>query len=125
MQDLLKTALDWLAEQRTAHMAGAITYRRGADEAELPATAGQTVFEVEDTSGVLVKTVAQDFIVLTRDLVLGGERILPQRGDRVRHGQGDATCIYEVLPFGDEGAYRFTSPHGNEIRIHTKQVATE
>ena len=48
MTDLLENGLDWLEEQRKAHMTKTVTYRRGASTVEVAATVGATRFEVDD-----------------------------------------------------------------------------
>ena len=102
-----------------------VAYARGPQSVDLSATVGKTVFEVDDGYGVLVRHESRDFLVLAADLVIGGEPILPQRGDRVREVQGSTTFGYEVTAPGKEPAWRYSDPYRTTLRIHTKQIETE
>lgn len=133
MGDLLKTGLIWLEGQRKSHMASPVTYCRPSagsgqaadDEVELFATIGKTNYEVEDESGFVVQAHATDFLIAAADLVLAGEKTLPEPGDRIKVAGESETVIYEVMRLGGESHYRFCDPHRNTLRIHTKQIETE
>ena len=124
MADLLQTASDWLEEMRTKHASRPVIYRRGTDTVVVSATIGRTVFTVHDGLGVSTEYEARDFLILAEELVLGGERTVPQRGDRVQETQGDQTLDYEVLAPGKEPCWRFSDSFRKTLRIHTKQVAS-
>ena len=125
MADLLQQASDWLEEKRTQHASRAISYVRGAQSVDLPATIGKTTFEVDDGYGVLVRHESRDFLVLAADLVLDGAPVLPQRGDRVRETQGQQVFVYEVTAPGKEPCWRYSDPYRKTLRIHSKQVDVE
>jgi hypothetical protein len=121
MGDMLQQAADWLAGMRKQHMAREVTYARGQVSVQLLAAVGQTVFEVDSGLPVAQRWESRDFLVAAADLVLGGEPVEPQRGDRIT----DGGVVYEVLAPGNEDCFRKSDPYGVTLRIHTKQVATE
>jgi hypothetical protein len=123
--NLLQTGSDWLAAQRKAHLASPVTYCRGSDEVEVQATIGQTDFEIEDASGFRVQAHVTDFLILTEDLVLAGQKTLPEAGDRIKVPSDTETAVYEVMGLAGEPPYRFSDPYRKTLRIHTKLVDTE
>ena len=125
MTDVLEQSSDWLQEMRTKHATRTVSYSCGPQSLEVLATIGRTVFESVDDHGLIVKTESRDFLVLTQDLVLGGEAVLPKSGDRIREAAGSVTLVYEVMAPGGEPVWRYSDPYRKTIRIHTKLVATE
>lgn len=125
MADLLATSSAWLEDQRTRHLSRLVTYRRGTLAAEVVATIGKTVFRVDDQYGGQIRSESRDYLVLAADLVLGGNAMLPQRGDQIRETVGDTVFVYEVLAPGDEPCFRFSDPYRQTLRIHTKQIDQE
>jgi hypothetical protein len=125
MADMLREASMWLEEKRHEHLTGPVTYVRGEASVELLATIGRTIFEQRDDYGVLEKVESRDFLVRAEDLVIGGDRTLPERGDRVRETQEGHVYVYEVMAPGKEPHYRFSDPYRKTLRIHTKQVDVE
>ena len=123
MADLLQKASDWLEDMRTKHASRLVTYKRGAETIVVSATIGRTVFTIDEGMGVSTEYEARDFLILAQELVLGGERTLPQRGDRIQEPQGDQTIEYEVLAPGKEPCWRYSDPFRKTLRIHTKQVS--
>jgi len=124
--DLLQTGLDWLEEQRKAHLSRTVTYRRGTNSVEVAATVGETVFRLTEDYGAQVRVVRRDYLVAADDLVLSGQRLLPEAGDRIEETDGDKVFIYEVMgPGGGEPDWRYSDPYRRTLRIHTKHVATE
>lgn len=125
MTNLLQKASDWLEDQRTRHAASTVQYVRGGRSVDLPATIGKTLFEVDDGYGVLVRHESRDFLVLAANLAIDGQPIVPERGDRIRESQGNATFIYEVTAPGKEPCWRYSDGFRKTLRIHTKQTVTE
>ena len=123
MADLLQKASDWLEDMRTKHASRLVTYKRGAETIVVSATIGRTVFEIDDGVGVSTQYEARDFLILAQELMLGGERTLPQRGDRIQETVGDQSIEYEVLAPGKEPCWRYSDPFRKTLRIHTKQVS--
>lgn len=125
MANLLNTGLNWLEDQRHAHLTTKVVYQRGSDTVELAATIGRTTFEQADEYGVLHRTESRDYLVRASDLALATVQTLPQRGDRIRETAGDQTFVYEVMAPGNEPPWRYSDPYRRTLRIHTKHVATE
>ena len=125
MPDLLERGIRWLERMRGKHRTRPVTYVRGAFSAELPATIGKTVFELDTGRGVLEKTESRDFLLWTRDLVLDGDETLPRRGDRIREEADGLVYIYEVMAPGKEPAWRWSDDYRHTLRIHTKQIDRE
>ena len=126
MGDMLDSGLGWLAEKLKAHASRQVVYRRGADEVTVQAIIGRTLLKLDDGyGGVRMEWTDRDFVIAADDLVLGGEKTLPQRGDQVRETVDGQTLVYEVLAPGSEPEWRWSDPHRRLLRIHTKQVGVE
>ena len=125
MADLLQKASAWLEGQRTKFLTLPVVYQRGADTVEVPATIGATVFQIDDGAGSLLRIESRDYLIRAVDLVLGGNAILPKRGDRIREASGTQVIVYEVVGPGDEPCWRWSDAYRQTLRIHTKQVDTE
>ncbi len=125
MVDLLEQGSNWLQAQRHLHASRTVTYQRGAETVDLQATIGKTVFEIDNGYGISEKTESRDFLIRTADLMLTGQQVLPQRGDRIRETQGATTFVYEVMAPGKEPHYRYSDPYRQTLRIHTKHIDTQ
>lgn len=118
MPDLLGKAAAWLAGQRHAHLTASVVYARGTDSVTLAATVGRTEFEAEDEYGRVVRTVSRDYLVRAQDLVIGGETVLPEPGDRITDGD----AVFEVMSPTGEPEWRWSDTIRKTLRIHTKEV---
>jgi hypothetical protein len=125
MSDMLQQAAAWLDGMRQAHLSRTVEYSRGELSVELPATLGSTTYEVMDESGATVQAKATDFIVSADALVVGGETVKPEPGDRINVPAGEKLLVFEVLDLGGAGHYRPCDPGGRMLRIHAKQVGEE
>lgn len=125
MVDLLQKASEWLENKRTQFAACMVTYVRGNQTASVPATIGKTVFEIEDGYGLIIRHESRDFLILAADLVLGGVKTLPQKGDHICETQGDTVYIHEIVAFDKEGCWRFSDLFRKTLRIHTKKIGEE
>lgn len=125
MNDLLDQATSWLDAQRAEHLSRLVTYVRGDQSVALPATMGNTTYEVQDDTGATAEAKATDFLISADQLVLGSEITLPVPGDRIRVTRGETVEVFEVMALGGAGHYRPCDPFGRLLRVHTKQVATE
>jgi len=123
--DLLQKASAWLEDQRTKFLTQSVVYQRGTDTVQVPATIGQTVFQIDDGAGALLRIESRDYLIRAVDLVLGDNAILPKRGDRIRETSGTQVIVYEVVGPGDEPCWRWSDAYRQTLRIHTKQVDTE
>ncbi len=126
MGDLLDDGLAWLAEKLQAHASRPVVYRRGADEVTVQAIVGRTLLKLSDGyGGVRMEWTDRDFLIAAEDLILAGQKTLPQRGDQIRETTGGKTLVYEVLAPAGEPEWRWSDPHRRLLRIHTKQIGEE
>jgi hypothetical protein len=123
--DLLQQASAWLDRVRRANLAHTVTYLRGDQSVDVPATVGRTDFEAVDAYGAVERTESRDFLILAADLVLSGAAVLPEPGDRIREVQNGKTYVYEVMAPAKEPCWKWSDPYRRTLRIHTKEVATE
>lgn len=122
MADVLETASAWLARMQRQHAATTVLYHRGDLSAPVSATIGRTTFEVDDGYGVLVRYHSRDFLVPVEELLLGDNRVAPERGDRIQEMQDGVTYVYEVTAPGKDPPWRYSDPYRRTFRIHTKMV---
>jgi len=86
--NLLEQGMEFLHEQRDAHMSTPVVYVRGVEEVTLNATIGQTEFEEQDRDGFVQREQSRDFIVLAEDLIIDGSVVTPESGDLIRETTG-------------------------------------
>jgi hypothetical protein len=125
MPDLLEQGAAWLDRQRSRHLTRTVTYLRGTERVDLPATIGQTTFVQADEYGAIRRSESRDYLISTADLVLAGAAAQPKAGDRIRETVGEQVFLYEVLAPGGEPPWRYSDPHRRTLRIHTKFVGME
>lgn len=122
MNDLLAQASRWLNDQRAAHLAGEVTYRRsltGGQTVDLPirATIGRTDYQVAADAQASGSIGAQ-----VTDFLVGADQLPdfdPQIGDRII---ASGRC-YQVQPLGeDTQGWRWSDPHRVTYRIHTRDI---
>lgn len=101
----------------------AVMYSRGDDSAAITAVPARSRVSMTDESGLTVTGQERDFIILAADLVLDGEQVLPERGDRIEQTvDGETTYTYEVMPIAGQKHYQPCDDQGRLLRIHTKLV---
>jgi len=120
--DLLEHAQEWLTSMNRLYRSRPVIYARGAQEKEVPALVGKTVFRVETGYGLFERVEARDFLVEVADLTEFGE---PQRGDRVKDTLNGAVEIFEVMAPNGESHFIYSDPYRKVFRIHAKHVGTE
>ena len=126
MADVLKDGLAWLTGKLREYAAQTVTYSRGTDSVDVPATFGKKLLKIDDgMGGIRVEWTDMDFLIPAADLVLNGSPVIPQRGDLIHITEAYDTQTFEVLPFGSEPAWRWSDPHQSMLRIHTKRVNLE
>ena len=127
MADLLAKSSAWLEDQRTRYMTRTVVYERGADSVSVSATIGETIFQIDDGAGALLRVESRDYLILAADLILGGSPVIPERSDRIRETDAVSgqTYVYEVMAPGGEPHWRWSDPYRRTLRIHTKQVDIE
>ncbi len=65
----------------------------------------------------------RDYLVLTADLVIAGQAILPEIGDRIDEVSGGKIHKHEVLAAPTGEVFRYADPFRIQLRIHTKEIA--
>lgn len=122
MSDQLQTAVSWLAGQLAANVAEQVTYTQGGQSVSVAATIGRTRVELEDAMGnVRTQYTDRDYLIQASLLVIGGQTVLPQRGDTVTESDGR---VYSVTPLGPtDDVWRWSDPYHTLLRIHAKQTS--
>jgi hypothetical protein len=109
-----------VASAMRAALSADVVYIRGSESVRIPATVGRTVFEVEDSQGVL-RWESRDFVVSACDLVLGALPVVPVKGDLIEERSCDGTVrTYEVTAPGREQEWKYADTSRRMIRVHTK-----
>jgi len=119
--DLLDIGSKWLADQRAASAASLVSYQRGEQSIQLSATPGKPIAVMSQSAvsmAFIEDYTARDWLVSSADMMLDGEQIEPQPGDKIV--AGNVTWI--VGAEANEKCWRFSDPYGYSMRIHTKQV---
>ncbi len=124
MKDILRDGQRWLANKLTQHAAREVTYRRGTDEVKLIATIGKTLAEQDSGDGLILRMEIRDYLIDTILLRLAGQATLPERGDLIVETEGGLEFTYEVLPIGNQRAWRYSDPFRLKLRIHTRLIST-
>jgi hypothetical protein len=119
MPDLFAKAATWLANQCQQSLARPITYRRGGLSVVAKATVGRTNYEIDEGNGVMVRSQSRDYVMRAADLVLGGVRVVPQRGDRIEESPD---LVHEVVSVAGQNEWSYADPSRVLMRIHTKEV---
>jgi len=128
MANLLEQGSRWLSQQMKSHAGSEVTYRRGAVSVTLTAVIGRTDFEViEQETASLVRALSRDYLIDAVDLVLASAQVLPERGDTIEEvSQDNKRRTYEVAsPAPRTAHYKWSDPHHEKLRIHTKLVKVE
>lgn len=121
--DILARGMAWLTDQLQAHLSQPVIYQRGALKVALCATFGRKLLRIDDGFGsIRMEWTDRDFLVPASKLKLGGQAVLPERGDRVKVQEGGVTHVYEVLAPGNEPPWRWCDPYRRMIRIHSKLI---
>lgn len=118
MPDMLKTGMEWLDEQRQAHMSQAVDYSHGGETISILATAARSTFEQRDEDGGLLRDLAtKDWIVSTADMVIDSLAFEPTPGDLITLNRQ----VYEVSGVGGEPCWRWSDEYRVMMRIHTHE----
>lgn len=126
MPDILRTGTAWLTGQLQAHASEPVTYTRGAETIDVRATFGRKLFQLDDgQGGIRMEWTDKDFLIPVASLALGGNFVVPRRGDEVRVDTGLGVEVYAVLAPGGEAPWTYADPFEQIYRIHGKRVATE
>lgn len=125
MSNKLATGLTWLRSKRHENATSTITIRRGASEAEVLATPGQSRFDHADDNGIVREIESRDWLIRTEDYAFSGDVVTPELGDRVVDTVDGVGWVYEVLSVQGEPAWRYADSNRATLRVHTKYIGQE
>lgn len=114
---LISEGLEAHAERLMDAAGECITYCRGVSKVTLYAALGESIGESVDADGITVTVRSRDFIIKAEELVLDGAQTEPQRNDLIVWGERS----FRVLPDIGLPRHRDSDPHGNMLRIFTKE----
>ena len=117
MSDLLRQGSQWLGQMQSQHCSSPVTYRRDQESHEVNATFGRTEYEVEDEYGLRVGAQVTDFLIPAEVFPFDE----PEAGDQI---VADGV-VFEVMNLAGQGHWRWSDPHRQTMRIHTKEVGSE
>ena len=125
MSNLLEQGEKWLAGMLQKHASSEVRYQRSSVSSTLRATIGRSVFEIaEQLSSAVLRIESRDYLVAAEAFAATGLTI-PQPGDRIHETQGSREYVYEVMAPGGEPCWRWADAYRQQLRIHTKLVASE
>ncbi len=97
-----------------------VTYARGNASVNVTGVPGTTEFENE-TGDIVTDYERRDFMIEVAVLILDGDPVTPQRGDRIT----DNGEVYEVLPRPDGPVFGFSDRDRTTFRINTRRIESE
>ena len=126
MGDFLDKAEERLSGLLKKFASRKVRYSRKMASGEVDATVGKTEFEAfSPETGLVVHAETRDYLIQAADLVLNGERVLPEVGDRIREELAGKTIVCEVMAPQGQPQFRWCDPSRTTLRVHAKQVGTE
>jgi len=118
MADLLRSGAAWLAGQLAQSAGTTCAYKRGANTSQFVASIGRSVFEAQNSSGVVEAWESRDYIVSVSALPYGE----PQRGDIILEELDGVSTLYEVSTPRGVPLFHYADAFRSMVRIHTKQI---
>lgn len=123
MANLFRAGFAWLADQLERHASETVTYLRGSEFVDVPATFGRKLLRVDDgQGGFRIEWTDLDFIIPTAKLTFGGDPVIPKRGDQILVTVGTQTQTFEVFPFNGEPPWSWADPFQLTVRVRTKYI---
>jgi hypothetical protein len=104
---------------------GKVAYVRGAQQVEWNVVVGKTAYQATDQRGVIEERDCRDLCGIAAELILGGQRVIPQRGDRIVEATSAGSDTFDLLPLESEKVYRYMDPGRLILRVHTKRIKTD
>ncbi len=103
----------------------AINYVRGGELLKICATPAMTVFRYTDRNMISQRKEVRDYIINVDDLVLGGEKVQPRKGDKITEESEFEEFDYEVGAYNGEPVWLHSGAYRQAYRIHTKLIDSE
>lgn len=122
---LLKNISRFLGDTVQAAAAETVTYRRGMVDSTLnKAVPGRNVQALHDVEGEQASEIEYDWIIAANELLFGGVKTEPQKGDLIIWTRPDGlVATYTVLPDSSDRCFRDIDQYGICYRVHCK-IAT-
>lgn len=96
-----------------------VMYQRGASQVILRAIPSDTASKYAEVTGFEIEAGSKDWSIQAGQLIIGGVRITPKRGDAIRDNLGN---LWQVMPRDGAPPYIEADPEGVELVIRTKQT---
>ena len=97
-----------------------IKYSRGDRNITLTAIPSETDFLQSTGDGYMETIESRDFMFPASQLNLGGEMVLPERGDTITETVNGVEHTYPVTNPGGARYYKYSDPYRKILRVHTK-----
>jgi hypothetical protein len=126
MSDIIQEGIAFLNGVLKTTASQLVTYARGYDSVDVLATFGSKLLAISDDEGnIRMEWTDMDFSIACADLDFGNGTIKPQRGDIVYVTTTGNIQIFEVMPYGNEPAWKYYDPFQIRYLIHAKFVGVE
>lgn len=116
--------LNGMMQAAKANPAVTLIYARGAETVDLTGLAWvgrmNTVRQV-GVAGAAIVYGDRDYIIPIETLVIGGQRVEPKRGDRIRETVAGVTRVFELVSQAGEPEWRWSDDERTAYRVHTKE----
>ena len=99
-----------------------VTYARGDANVTVLAVPGSTQYAESTGAGYIETSQTRDYLILATDLKIGGEPVLPERGDTITENVNGVDMVYPVASPGGDRLYGYADPYRQVLRIHTTQT---
>jgi hypothetical protein len=128
MGDLLAVGASWQAGKLKSGVSRLVRITRGSETIEVPATLGETEFQIDEDGGVRIAHSDRTFLITATDYVFGGQVVAPQTGDlitdTVEAPSGESTFQALHPAGGSEQPYKYDR-YGVQLSIYMKRTATD
>lgn len=91
--------------------------------ANVKATPGQTISELEPEAYTTQASLNRDFIIQKSQLVLSSVLVIPAVGHRITEIRDGVTYVYEVMDQPGDGPWRWSGAEYKAYRIHATLIS--
>ena len=98
-----------------------VKYQRGNDFVWLKAARGNTFFRYDAQDNVRMQVEEKEFLIGANDLMLGGNYVKPQRGDKIIEVYDTKTYTYIVIQGeGSDDVWAYSDAGKTTLRVFAK-----
>ena len=97
-------------------------YRRGSQAVPIQPIRSDVEVELIDGDGSVTIAKVTLWRVLAEELVIQGEEVEPEEGDRIEYQVGNKRQVYEVQAVGGANCWEPTDPHVHGYKIKTRMI---